>query len=411
MNIFLLILATTSYAITWDEVRTISKQNDQSVKASDFSLQASLYAKKQSFSSFLPTLTLSARKNKSVAEAYGIESETRAHSVAATASLNLFNGFGSSATLSKAKAAAQEAKAAKDLSSVNARYQLRLAFTDLLISQERIKIFEKSLKRQQQNEKLVSIKYESGTEAKWNLLKTKAERERAEYNLEAARSSWTSAKENLLSLLNIENLPNYQVSSPIDELKIPREIQENEILTNHPRFQEASFAKDRVEKDVTLARSAFFPTIDLNYSKNREFNEIGSKTRTDSTGWSIVAQWNIFNGFSDFHNWQKTRMATAASKENLEKTQLVLLQDIRSSMRELKVSISRLPSTKSIREAAESRVKTVSAQYRSGLKSYLDWEQAEAQLNESEQTEVSALANAFESLANFEKSIGKTLDE
>jgi outer membrane protein len=411
MNIFLLILATSSYAISWDEIRNISKQRDLGIKSSEYTYQANLSAKKQSFSGFLPTISLSARRNKSVAEAYGIESETKALSIGATASLNLFNGFSTSATVGKTSAAANEAKAAKDLSSVNARYQLRLAFTDLLIQQERRKIFEKSLKRQQQNEKLVSIKYESGTEAKWNLLKTKAERERAEYNLEAAKIAWESARENLLRLLNIDALPDYEVNSPLSDLRLPAKGIQEEILESHPSFQEAKYAKDRTEKDIALARSAFFPTIDLSYSKNREFNEIGAKTRTDSTGWSLVAQWNIFNGLSDFHNWQKTRMASAASGENLEKIRLNLLQEIRSSERELQVSISRLPSTKSIREAAESRVKTVSAQYRSGLKSYLDWEQADAQLNESEQTEVSALANAFESLARFEKSIGKTLDE
>ncbi len=412
MSILLLVLLNTpAHALSWEEVKGISQTRDLGIQSAEFSQRASTYAKRKSYSAFLPSLTVSARKNKSVAEAYGIESQSKSHTYSATATLNLFNGFGSVANIQKTTAAERQAESQKAAASVNARYELRLAYTDLFIQQERVRVFEKTLRRQQQNERLVSIKYDSGTEAKWNVLKTKAERERAEYNLESAKTSLAIAKEKLQTLLNLPQLPSADAQSPLSELQTPGQIDEERVLANHPLYLDEKFGVAKTEKDIAVARSAFLPSIDLNYSKSREFNELGAKARTDNWSWSVVAQWNIFNGFSDFHQWQQVRMAHYASRENYEKTKSSLLQEIRSSQRELQLAISRLPSTRSIREAAEARGKTVSAQYRSGLKSYLDWEQAEAQLNESEQTELSALANAFQSLANYEKSIGKTLDD
>jgi adhesin transport system outer membrane protein len=409
--LFLLLTSTSAHCFTWEEAKSISRERDLGIRSADYSQQASTYAKRKSYSAFLPTLTLSARKNKSVAEAYGIESQSKSHTYSATASLNLFNGFASTANVQKTTAAENQAEAQKSAASMNARYELRLAFTDLFIQQERVRVFEKTLKRQQQNERLVSIKYDSGTEAKWNVLKTKAERERAEFNLESAKTAVTIAKEKLLALLNVSQLPSEEARSPQQDLQSPAPTDEENLLAAHPLYLDAKYTLNRSEKDIAIARSAFLPSIDLSYSKSREFNELGAKNRTDTWSWSVVAQWNIFNGFSDFHQWQQVRMTRNASQDTYEETRLNFLQEMRATKRELQLAISRLPSTRSIREAAEARVKTVSAQYRSGLKSYLDWEQAEAQLNESEQTEISALANAFQTLASYEKSIGKTLDD
>lgn len=104
-------------------------------------------------------------------------------------------------------------------------------------------------------------------------------------------------------------------------------------------------------------------------------------------------------------------MSHFSARENFERIEREIVYKISSTRKDLEMAIARMPSTRALREAAEARVKTVSTQYRSGLKSYLDWEQAEAQLNESEQSEITALASALEALANYEKSIGKMLHE
>lgn len=409
--IFTLFLSMKSHALTWEQAKAISQEQDLNIKSSEFTLRSSQYGKRAAYGAFLPSLTLSARKNKSVAEAYGIESQTKAHSYSATATLNLFQGFASLANVQKSTAAERQAESSARLASINARYQLRIAYADLYIQQERVKIFEKSLKRQIQNERLVSIKYESGTEAKWNTLKTKAERDRAEYNLNAAKKSLESAREKLLSLLRLEQLPGSESLEPVPDLKTPEASYSNEKFSEHPEYLEAKYSVDKLAKDITIARSAFLPSVDLNYSKSREFNELGAKARTDTWAWSVVAQWNIFQGFSDYHQWQQARMSHFSARENFERIERELVYKISSSRKDLEMAIARLPTTRALREAAEARVKTVSAQYRSGLKSYLDWEQAEAQLNESEQSEISSLASALEALANYEKSIGKMLHE
>lgn len=406
-----LLLSNFSHAFSWEQAKAISQEQDLSIKSAEFTLQSSQYGKKSTYGAFLPSLTLSARKNKSVAEAYGIESQTKTHSYSATATLNLFQGFSSVANVQKSTAAERQAESNARLASIAARYQLRLAYADLYVQQERVKIFEKSLKRQIQNERLVSIKYESGTEAKWNTLKTKAERERAEYNLASAKRSLENAKEKLQTLLRLEKLPEPLVLEPIPDLRIPEETFAKDKVLEHPEYLEAKFGVDKLAKDVTIARSAFLPSIDLNYSKSREFNELGAKARTDTWAWSVVAQWNLFQGFSDYHQWQQARMSHFSARENFERIEREIVYKISSTRKDLEMAIARMPSTRALREAAEARVKTVSTQYRSGLKSYLDWEQAEAQLNESEQSEITALASALEALANYEKSIGKMLHE
>src|SRR5690606_6666527 len=101
-----------------------------------------------------------------------------------------------------------------DVTSSSLRYDLRIAFFNLFVQQARIDLFEKVLKRYRQNEKLIGLKYEAGTEAKWNVMKTKAEAERAAFNLESAKAESESAREQLARLLHLESLPGKVAEAP-----------------------------------------------------------------------------------------------------------------------------------------------------------------------------------------------------
>ncbi len=408
-----LLLEPTAFSaptpLTWEEVRSTAEIRNLGLASAQQTWQSYEMAVKGSYGDFLPSISLEAERRRTISESYGFATKTKSKTYSVAASWNLFNGFASIAALGKARAQAAESLAARDATSVDLRYEIRRAFFNVYIQQERIRLFERTQKRQQQNEKLISLKYESGTEARWNLLKTRADRERADYNLESAKTSLATARDTLAQYLQVDSLPSDRFVEN-QTIQPPSIKNEEDRARSHPDLLQSQFNQESLDKNRTSARSAFLPSIDLSYSISREQNEIGSRSRPESRQWAVVAQWNIFNGFSDYYDLQQANLLHEAAELKTENLQRQLISNIRSASADLKSSAARLPSVKSLREAAEERVRTVSAQYRSGLKTYLDWEQAEAQLLEAEQVEITALSNALEALAAYERAIGITLE-
>jgi outer membrane protein TolC len=397
-------------AFDWEEVRNAAESRNPGLLGAEKSWQSARSAKKATYGAFLPTVSLSARRTKTITEIATIESTSKSRLYSVAASWNLFNGFATVASVQRAGAQEEESLATKDVTSVELRYQLRRAFFSVYIQQERIKLYEKMLKRQQQNEKLVSLKHESGTEARWNVLKAKADRERAEYNLASAKSELLLARDNMAKLLNLEALPEKPVAIPATTTLLASAATPG-ALEGHPSLRRSRANAEKVGRDITLARSAFLPTLDLAYTRSRETSEIGSRPRTDSNSFAIVAQWQIFNGLSDFHKVQQANLTYEAAELEREKVERELQTTVLTAGTNLKTATAGLPSATSQREAAEERVRTVSAQYRSGLKTYLEWEQAEALLIDYEQAEMSALNNALNALAEYERAAGITLEQ
>lgn len=397
---------------SWPEIKSMAGAENPTLQSAQKNWEASRAGVKESYGAFLPEVTLSARRTRTETEISILETKSRSRTYSVAASWNIFSGFSTVAGVVRARAGESEALARQELSSAELRYQLRRAFFSVYVQQERIRLFEKILKRQQQNEKLVSLKYDSGTEARWNVMKTRADRERAEFNLDAAKSDLQSARDQLARYLYLDSLPERPVdASLIASAAIPTLGNEEIRAATHPELKVSEATENRLGSDKILARSAFLPTVDLSYTRSRDQNEIGSRPRTDSNTVAIVAQWNIFNGFSDFFNVQQANIAKEAAELDRQVVARRLVSDIRTAHTSLKNAQNRLPSAKSLREAAEERVRTVSAQYRSGLKTYLDWEQAEAQLLETEQQEVTALNTSLDALAEFERASGTTLEE
>lgn len=397
-------------AFDWEEVRNAAEARNPGLLGAEKSWQSARSAKKATYGGFLPTVSLSARRTKTVTEISTLESTSKTRLYSVAASWNLFNGFATVATVQRASAQEEESLATRDVTSVELRYQLRKAFFAVYIQQEQIKLYEKMLKRQQQNEKLVSLKHESGTEARWNVLKAKAERERAEYNLESAKAELLLARDSMAQLLNLEALPQKPVAIPPTSTLLASAATPG-ALENHPSLRRSRYGAEKIGRDITLARSAFLPSLDLAYSRSRETSELGARPRTDSNTFAIVAQWQIFNGLSDFHKVQQANLAYEAAELEREKVERELRTSVLSAGTNLKIASAGLPSATSLREAAEERVRTVSAQYRSGLKTYLDWEQAEAQLIDYERAEMSALNSALNALAEYERAAGITMEQ
>ncbi len=409
--LFLLPSLVQAAPLTWNEVRGLVQERSPSLASSERSLAANKAAVKASYGDFLPSVGVNASRQHTETTVSGLQTKNKALSLSATASLNLFSGFSTLASLQSAKAAANEAEADLALRSMDLRFELRNAFFSVYVQQERLALYERMVKREEQNEKLVGLKYESGTEAQWNVLTTRASLERARFNLFSAQTELSSAREQLARLLHLDQLPERPIEKP--ELGGIPAVEISQLLATHPLLLKNRFSAERLQRSVALARASQFPSLDLSYSRSRDHSEpaASARSRSDSNAVALTLGWNLFNGLSDLYRVQEANLRHEAALLNADATTRQLEADLRTTRASLELALRRLPVTRALVEASEARAKTVSAQYRAGLKTYLDWEQSESQLIEAEQSAITGLQEALRALATYEKTLGRTLSQ
>lgn len=401
--------------LSWQQASSLARKQNPALEATKKTKNISEANVKKSYGEFFPSVSLSAKRNKSKSEissAPGISTKSTTDTVSATANLNIFNGFYDISTLSKSRITKEKSQYIEKSESAEIRLKLKQAFINAYIQQERIHLYQKVLDRQMRNEKLISIKYNSGTEARWNVRKSKSETKLALFNLESAKEEYKQALNTVASIIGLSNTID-NVSSP--NLIEPKKLNPlaKSAQQNHPSLRKVQLAAKEAEKDVAIAKSAFYPVIALSYTKSREDtkSETTRRSRTEGSAFAISASWNIFNGFTDYYDVQKANLTHESQELTYQDTKNSIYNDIEKYRILYESSYSKIPIAKESKQAAEERLKTVSSQYRSGLKNFIEWEQAESQLAQAEQNEIITIRDAQLNLAQYEYALGKTLDE
>ncbi|RZA08121.1 MAG: TolC family protein, partial [Proteobacteria bacterium] len=382
--------------LKWADVRSMALDKNPALRGANQREQSSRAELKGSYGNFLPDLGVNAsRFQRNEVINGGAQVVEPRDSAGFNANLNLFAGGATLAEVKRARANLMSTRADRDLTSADLRQRLRQAFFEVSFQQDRIGLYERIVTRLQQNERIIQLKYDTGAEARWNVQKTTADVRRAEQNLLSARNGLKIARDQLAALLYLDSLP----EGSVEPLKIEDAAFDlgspDDLSKVHPTVRKAEAQAEVADRYRTTARSALLPALDLTYYDYRERERAGNLFRKRETRWAVNATWNIFNGLTDYYKLQQANLNfEAADLQRLDDSRRVLTE-VRTGATNFETARAALPVARSQREAAEERVKTVRTQYRTGLKTYIDWEQSESQLIEAEEAEVTAIRTAL----------------
>lgn len=407
-------LAADSRPLSWEEIRALALGQNASLNSARRSSEASVSAEKAAlWGGYLPKLSLNASRTRNLNELPPIVTRQTQYQYGATASLNIFKGLGTAASVTRAKAAIGAAESDERFTSANLRHDLRVAFFNIYVQQERLKLNEKDLKRAQLNYRLEQLKYNSGSEALWGVRTAKADLDRAQYTFDSGKTQLAVARESLAQLLQIDALPDRAVSDPEKSALTASTNNPPSAIEHHPELDKYRFLDQEALQDIRIARAAYFPTLDLSFNRSYLDAQTDSQPTQNSnvSSLSINAAWSIFNGAADYYAVQQANLNHEAAELNTASTERRLVSSLRTKDASYQTALALLPVDRAAREAAEERERVVSEQYRAGIKAYIDWEQAETQLLNAEQDEIRALSDALTAYADLELALGLTLEQ
>ena len=185
----------------------------------------------------------------------------------------------------------------------------------------------------------------------------------------------------------------------------------DESVKNQPALHSQELAVKSKELSVALAKSAYYPTLGARLRYSRD-NEILEKIYTDlNLNWSysigIGLSWNLFNGFADHVNVQKSKINLKNARLDLADYKRTLRSDIRNLYNSYNALLEIVKIDQKSLEAAREEYRLANERYRLGSGTSLELREAQVNLTEAEQVLVAAEYNAIITYIELYEAIGK----
>ncbi|WP_319585108.1 TolC family protein [uncultured Pseudodesulfovibrio sp.] len=322
------------------------------------------------------------------------------------ASVNLdqpiFQGFNLLANWQKAKLNRESSEAQLTDVELTLVESVQSNFLSLLKARMDVKSAEDSVARLESQLKVTSAFYEVG-------LRPKAEVLDAEVDLATARQELLSARNNVSTQeAQLNTLLNVPLEAPIQyvgELKyIPFGLTLKECLTraydHRPDLIMGQKSVEMAEKDVTMAESSFYPSVNGHWdyvTRGDDAGVNGSGYRSESTGeyWTagVDASMDIFQWGSDYYESKQYQEMVKQMQADLENTRLNAGFEVKSSILNLQEAADRISVAKKSVVAAEEAYRMAVARYQAQVGTNTDVLNAQERLSMAEAQLSQALAD------------------
>jgi outer membrane protein TolC len=182
-------------------------------------------------------------------------------------------------------------------------------------------------------------------------------------------------------------------------------------LENNPELK--MYKQDVRSKELMVARSKspMWPRLGAGFSYNRS-NEDFDRVYSDyDRNWSysvgLSLSMNLFNGFRDMVNIQKSRLALKNSMENYEYNRKNLIAAVMQYTDNYNSYLDIIKINEENLEAAKEEYRLAEERYRIGSGTQLEVREAQVNLTRAEQTLVAAKYYARVTQAQIEQALGK----
>jgi outer membrane protein TolC len=157
--------------------------------------------------------------------------------------------------------------------------------------------------------------------------------------------------------------------------------------------------------DVTLARSGFYPSVDVSGSVGREGEDWTPDRDRRTVGLNLSVP--LFSGGRDYYTTKSAAAsleAVSSNRDNLERQLLVRLKQAWAGYVE---SEEKLKVDRAFLEAATLRAEIARSRYNNGLMSFEDWDRIENDLIQRQKTVLQSQRDRVTAEAAWEQAQGK----
>jgi outer membrane protein TolC len=380
--------------LSWEACVQEAAAQNPDLRAARASYEASLSQARGARGSFLPSLsgnlgysygnssssTFSSNPDTNTA---GLTTQSAKGRGSYTANLSLsqgiFSGLSDLGKLRQDQASARASQAGLRIAEAKMAFELVTAFEGLTYAQAYIHLAEQIAARRQDDLKLVELRFESGRENKGSVLLSRANLDQAKLDQLEAQHELEVARTELAKALGREEVDSVEVTGEVPVSDPPSKAPDFKSLAlSTPEYAQSVASSESADAAVTVARSAFFPSLNLVGTYARQ----GADFFPSNERWTVGAgiSFPLFRGGKDYYATQSalsSRSAADLTRVSVSRQALLKLRQAYNSFVE---SVAKLQVDLSFEKAASVRAEIARSQYNNGLITFEDWDLIENDL-------------------------------
>ena len=393
--------------LTLEEAISIGLQNNYSIQIARNSAQVSQNNQGLGLSGFLPTLNANgnyqmqnSREKSNSQQSYG-DSETEIRSAELALQWTLFDGFRMFANRKLYSESARLGHYQARQSIENTVVAICRAYFNLVLQEKLLQIAEESKQISEERFNQEKVRHEIGGASSTDLLNAQVAYNTDRSKLLSQELEVEIARENLNLLLGREPSEKLNV---VDDIVIPElKSSEAEIKSsanqNNSGINIARKNKQVASQQVSLARSAFFPRLNLSagYGYNDRTirpdqatfaNEINTESYTGSIGLNL--SFNLFNGRRDKISYQNARLQKTNSSFALAEAENQLSGKISQTYETYQRRVQIVTLEEQNVTAARQNLELIQDRYQLGASTSLEFRDAQVNLFNAQVSLISA---------------------
>ena len=410
----LMSISIRAETLSWPECVTLAAQGNMELKSALLGWHSADQTAKSLQGSFYPQVNAVASASRG--SAAGTTSTTistpslggsstvhDSYNTYLSATQNVFNGFQDVGKYRQADYQAQVQQAAYLTEKAKASYDLKVAYSTLLYAYRSVALQKEILKRREENLRLVQLRFESGGENKGSVLLSAAYLNQANYDALQARNS-IPAQQSALARQFGRDSADIVVEQDVPLVDIPEHPDFQQLALQTPDYQNALAQKKAAEAGVTIARSAFSPTLNV----NGLVGKTGDSWYPQNDRWSVGATLNVplFNGGRDFHATKSANDALDAAQATLDNTSKQSVTKLQLAYNAYVEARAKLGVDESFQAAALKRAEIARSKYNNGLMTFEDWDLIESDLINRQKSVLQSQQNLTQAEAGWQQALG-----
>ncbi len=390
-------------SLSWDEARELAAQSNPTLLAGREALEQARFAYQTARATYWPTVSGSAGYTRSDSDSRE-DGPSDSTAVGLSANYNLFSGFADRARVEQAEAALNSARADWLGTQSDVSATLRRAFLRLLYAQQRVELAKSIAARREQNLDLVQLRFDSGSENRGSLLRTKAVTSQAQAEVEQASRSIAVQQRELANALGQSATDSWIAQGDWSHPASETDPSWNDLMRATPSVRAAQANLDASKAAVAIARGSIYPSLALRAGIDRS----GEDWPPDSEAWSVGATLSVplFTGGQNINQLSSAQAQLRQKEAQLHTAEQTALLDLESAWTSLRNAQQTRDIQAAFLEAAEVRAEIAREQYANGLLTFQNWDQIEDELTQSQQALLTSDRDAAIAAAEWDRARG-----
>lgn len=374
---------------------------------------------KQSYGNLLPNfnanlgLTTSSRKNAMAGSSSGTNYE-----MGLSSQWVLFDGLSNLKTLEKNQKNMQSFQNQIERLKQDIAYQVSTLYYAVLTQYNQMLVLEENMKWNQKNYELVKEKYNLGSASSSDLYSQELKVGTAEFNYIQAKNQYAAQKDELIDILGLDVLENYELESPtadLDSLSITNESNKyNDVLglydtalLNRVDYKNKKLDKEISIIDQSIAKGNYYPSLSANWNLNYNADKFGDITKYYTHSFGLTLSIPIFSGFTTETQVEAAKVSTSIKDKELTELERQIKVNLKKASLDLQNTKEKyIVSLKNVRSAEETK-KVIEERYKLGAETLLNVLIAENDYVTAKSQKITAVFDYYKNLAQVKYYIGK----